>query len=142
MSDLSALSHLVFSTKIRVRYSETDQMGYCYYDNYASYFEVARVEALREKGIEYKKLEKQGVLLPVKRFEINYHQPALYDDELEIRTKIVLLEGVRIAFEYETYNGQGMLLNEAFTLLVFVDAISQKPIPIPNTILSLLTSNE
>jgi acyl-CoA thioester hydrolase len=138
MSDTTKLSHLEFSTKIRVRYAETDQMGYCYYGNYASYFEVARVEALRQKGIQYKELEKQGVLLPVKKFEITYHQPARYDDLLEIRTRIVQLEGVRIAFEYKTYNEIGELLNEAFTLLVFMQAATQKPMPIPNMISDLL----
>ena len=128
-----------FSTKIRVRYSETDQMGFCYYGNYASYFEVARVEALREIGISYKELENIGILLPVKKFEISYQQPAKYDDLLEIRTRIVQLEGVRIGFEYKTYNEEGVLLNEAYTLLVFVNAATQKPIPAPADFLNLIS---
>ena len=138
-----------FSTKIRVRYAETDQMGFLYYGNYgfyygnyASYFEVARVESLREKGILYKELEHIGVLLPVKKFEITYHQPALYDDLLDIRTQIVQLEGVRIAFEYKTFNEAGVLLNEAYTLLIFVSAKTQKPMPIPEQILSLLSTEQ
>ena len=93
-----------FSTKLRVRYSETDKMGFCYYGNYASYFEVARVEALREKGISYKELEDAGILLPVTHFEIKYFQAAKYDELLEIKTQITLLKGVRIAFAYQTYN--------------------------------------
>ena len=133
------LSHLTFSTKIRVRYAETDQMGFCYYGNYASYFEVARVEALRDKGIHYKELEKKGVLLPVKQFEITYHHPAVYDDLLVIHTQIVQLEGVRMAFEYKTYNEAGVLLNEAYTLLVFISAQKQKPIAIPKAIIEQLT---
>ncbi len=132
-------SHFEFSTKIRVRYAETDQMGYCYYGNYASYFEVARVEALRERGVLYKELENLGILLPVKKFEVSYHQPAKYDDLLEIRTRIVQLEGVRIAFEYATYNENGTLLNEAFTQLVFVNANTQKPMAIPVDLLNLLS---
>ena len=132
-------AHTEFSTKIRVRYSETDQMGFCYYRNYASYFEVARVEALREIGISYKELENIGILLPVKKFEISYQQPAKYDDLLEIRTRIVQLEGVRIGFEYKTYNEEGVLLNEAYTLLVFVNAATQKPIPAPADFLNLIT---
>jgi acyl-CoA thioester hydrolase len=131
---------LEFSTKIRVRYSETDQMGFCYYGNYASYFEVARVEALRELNIYYKELEKIGVLLPVKKFEIAYHHPAKYDDLLEIRTRIVQLEGVRIGFEYKTYNEEGVLLNEAYTLLVFISAVTQKPIAAPAEFLNLITN--
>jgi acyl-CoA thioester hydrolase len=135
-------AHLEFSTKIRVRYAETDQMGFCYYGNYASYFEVARVEALRERGISYKELEKIGILLPVKKFEITYHQPALYDDLLDIRTQIVQLEGVRIAFEYQTFNEAGVLLNEAYTLLIFVSATSHKPLPIPEQMLNLLSKEQ
>jgi acyl-CoA thioester hydrolase len=139
MQDNLHLTHLEFSTNIRVRYAETDQMGYCYYGNYASYFEVARVEALRQRGISYKELEQKGILLPVKKLEITYHQPAKYDDLLEIRTQIVQLEGVRIGFKYKTYNEAGVLLNEAYTLLVFVSAENQKPIPIPLAIFEQLS---
>ena len=70
------------TTKVRVRYAETDQMGYCYYGNYAQYYEVARVEALRSLGISYKNLEAQGYLLPVSDFSIKYILPAFYDEEL------------------------------------------------------------
>lgn len=130
--------HLKFSTKLRVRYAETDQMGYCYYGNYASYFEVARVEALREKGISYRELEESGILLPVTHFEIRYFQPALYDDLLEIQTTITQLKGVRISFNYQTWNEDGTLLNEASTQLVFVNAKTQKPMAIPANILQQL----
>jgi acyl-CoA thioester hydrolase len=139
MQDDLHWTHLEFSTNIRVRYAETDQMGFCYYGNYASYFEVARVEALRQRGIQYKELEQNGILLPVKKLEITYHQPAKYDDFLEIRTQIVQLEGVRIAFTYKTYNEVGVLLNEAYTLLVFVSAETQKPIAIPTAIFEQLS---
>lgn len=139
MQDNLRLTHLEFSTNIRVRYAETDQMGYCYYGNYASYFEVARVEALRERGVSYREMEDNGILLPVKIFEIAYHQPAKYDDLLEIRTQIVQLEGVRIAFTYKTYNEAGVLLNEAYTLLVFVSAETQKPMAIPPAIFEQLS---
>ena len=57
--------------KLRVRYAETDQMGYCYYGNYAQYFEVARVESLRSLGVAYKDLEDMGIILPVTHFQIN-----------------------------------------------------------------------
>ncbi len=138
MNQSRDLPELEFSTKIRVRYAETDQMGYCYYGNYASYFEVARVEALRNCNISYKSLEQSGILLPVKKFEITYHQPAKYDDLLTIHTRITQLEGVRIGFNYCTYNEDGVLLNEAHTLLVFIRASTQKPIPIPSDILENL----
>jgi acyl-CoA thioester hydrolase len=121
-----------------VRYAETDKMGFCYYGNYASYFEVARVEALREKGISYKELEDAGILLPVTHFEIRYFQAAKYDELLEIKTQITLLKGVRIAFAYQTYNELGILLNEATTELVFVQAETLKPMAIPTFILDQL----
>ena len=134
MSEVPEYSKIEFSTKIRIRYAETDQMGFCYYGNYASFFEVARVEALRERGIVYQELEQQGILLPVKKYDITYHLPAKYDELIEIRTKIVVLDGARIEFTYRTFNAANQLLNEAFTQLVFVSADSLKPIPIPTFI--------
>ena len=74
--------------KIRVRYAETDRMGYVYYGNYATYFEVARVESLRNLGFSYRSLEDEGILLPVLDFSIRYRRPAYYDDELTIKTII------------------------------------------------------
>ena len=121
--------------KIRVRYGETDRMGYVYYGNYASYFEVARVEMLRSLGISYKKIEDDGVMLPVLEFKIKYFKPAFYDDELIIRTRITSLPGVRIHFEYETYNSKEELLNKAETTLVFVDIKTGKPRNIPEDLL-------
>ena len=89
---------------IRVRYAETDRMGYCYYGNYAQYFEVARVESLRSLGFSYKKLEDSGILLPVRDFSITYNKPAFYDDLLKIKSQIVELPAFRIKFRYKTYN--------------------------------------
>ncbi|MBP6403824.1 MAG: acyl-CoA thioesterase, partial [Bacteroidia bacterium] len=74
--------------QVRVRYAETDQMGYVYYGNYAAYFEVARVEALRSLGFSYKKLEEDGLMLPVLDFSVKYFKPAYYDDVLTIKTTI------------------------------------------------------
>ena len=105
---------------IRVRYAETDQMGFCYYGNYAQYFEVARVEMLRSLGVSYKMLEDQGILLPVTDFSIKYIKPAYYDQNLTIKTFMRILPNVRIAFDYETFNESGELLNEARTELVFL----------------------
>ena len=103
----------IHKTKIRVRYAETDQMGYAYYGNYATYFEVARVEALRSLNFSYKQLEKDGVMLPVLEFGIKYFKPGFYDDELTIKTMISELPSARIKFDYETYNSEGVLLNKA-----------------------------
>ena len=91
--------------EVRVRYGETDQMGYCYYGNYAQYFEVGRVEALRDFGMSYREMENDGFMLPVLDFQVRYLAPAYYDDLLTITTKIVLLKGPRLYFEYEINNG-------------------------------------
>ncbi|MEE2699930.1 MAG: thioesterase family protein [Bacteroidota bacterium] len=127
-----------FETKIRVRYGETDQMGYVYYGVYAQYFEVGRVELLRSLGISYKKLEQAGCMLPVINFEISYKKPALYDDELNIRTTIKLLPTTKITFEYETYNAENILLNSGKVVLVFVDKSTMKPTLPPKIILEKL----
>ncbi len=124
-------------SKLRVRYAETDRMGYAYYGNYAVYFEVGRVEALRAIGITYKSLEDEGVLLPVVDFHIRYFLPAFYDDELTIRTKITQLPSVRISFEYETYRGEE-LLNKGKTDLVFVNKETGKPMKCPADVLEAM----
>ena len=120
--------------KVRVRYSETDKMGYVYYGNYAAYFEVARVEMLRELGFTYKKMEDDGIALPVADFHIKYIKPAYYDDELTIVIKITNMPLSKIQFEYETYNQNGVLLNTAETVLVFVDINTGKPCRSPEGI--------
>jgi len=119
-------------TKLRVRYGETDRMGYVYYGNYATYFEVARVETLRKLGISYKELEDDGVMLPVLEFKIKYYKPAYYDDELVIKTIIQKMPSVRIHFSYQTFNQSGGLINEAEITLVFVDTNTQKPVKLPD----------
>lgn len=124
--------------KIRVRYAETDQMGYCYYGNYAQYFEVARVEALRNLGVSYKDMELQGVLLPVTDFTIKYLKPAFYDENLTIKTIIRTMPSIRIEFEYETYNETGNLINTANTRLVFLNKLSLKPRIAPDLLINQL----
>jgi len=116
-----------FQVKIRVRYAETDKMGYCYYGNYATYFEVARVEALRNLGVTYKELEDEGTLLPVAEFNIKYVKPAYYDDELTVKVFIKEIPGVKIKFTYETYNDKDEKLNFGDTVLVFVNSETKSP---------------
>jgi acyl-CoA thioester hydrolase len=123
---------------IRVRYAETDQMGFVYYGNYATYFEVARVEMLRSLGFTYKKLEEEGVLLPVLDFHIKYIRPAFYDDLLLIKTTIKEIPAARIRFHYETFNEKKELLNVADTTLVFVDKKSGRPGPAPADLLDVM----
>ncbi|MFM7080088.1 MAG: acyl-CoA thioesterase [Bacteroidota bacterium] len=112
---------------IRVRYAETDRMGYVYYGNYATYFEVARVEWLRTIGISYKELEDSGIALPVSQFNITYLKPALYDQLLTITVQVQEVVGAKIFFKYETRNEAGELINQAETTLVFFDRRTNKP---------------
>lgn len=125
-------------THIRVRYGETDQMGYVYYGNYAMYYEVARVESLRQLGFSYKELEQMGVMLPVLENHTKYFAPALYDDLLRIKTTIREKPGVRIRFHYEIYNADSKLINEGETLLVFVNKTNGKPCRPPEVFQNLL----
>lgn len=121
-----------FDYKIRVRYAETDRMGYVYYGNYATYFEVCRVEAIRSMGISYKQMEDDGIFLPVLEFSIKYYKPAYYDDELTIKTFIKEKPATRIFFDVETYNQQDVLLNAAKVTLVFVSKETGKPVMAPD----------
>jgi acyl-CoA thioester hydrolase len=129
-------------SKIRVRYGETDQMGYCYYGNYAQYFEVGRVEALRDFGFSYKEMELQGVMLPVSEFQVKYLGPAFYDDELSIVTKIVSLRGAQIYFEYDVLNPAGKCISKASTTLVFVSKVNMRPIQPPVNFIELMKKYE
>ena len=104
------------SSHLRIRYSETDQMGYCYYGNYAQFFEIGRVETLREIGVSYKELEARGIMLPVVDLNVKYLRPALYDDLIEIKTYLNKVPGVKIEFDYEIYNEKKVRNNCCFFL--------------------------
>ena len=127
-----------FETKIRVRYAETDKMGFVYYGNYAAYYEVARVEALRSLGLTYRSMEENGIILPVLENYSKYILPALYDDLIKIVVMIKDPPGTRIKFEYELYNQDNKLINLGYTTLVFVDLKTSRPMDIPAFILDLL----
>lgn len=122
-------------TNIRVRYGETDQMGYVYYGNYAQFFEVGRVEWLRALGVSYKSLEESGIMLPVIQLNINYMKPAKYDDLLTITTIMTKKPLVKIEFDFEVHNENNDLLTTGFTSLVFMDMKKNKPIKAPQYLL-------
>ncbi len=118
-------------TTYRVRYADTDQMGYVYYGNYARLFEIGRVEALRSLGFTYRELEASGVWMPVYELHTRFYQPARYDDLLTIETRIAQPPSVRIGFEYEVRSEVGARLATGQTTLVFVRAATQRPMPAP-----------
>ncbi|MCC7050516.1 MAG: acyl-CoA thioesterase [Bacteroidia bacterium] len=120
------------TTNIRVRYAETDRMGYVYYGNYATYYEVGRVETLRQLGMSYKEMEDNGIGLPVLSYNIKYFKPAFYDDLLTLKTTIHQLPNTRITFNYECFNASGDLLNAGETTLVFINTKTFKPCAAPD----------
>ena len=127
-----------FSTNVRVRYGETDQMGVVYHGNYASYFEIARTEWLRNLGVTYKELENKGIMLPVISLFFNFIKSAKYDDVLTI---IVILKKnplVKIEFDYEIYNQKKEKISTGNSVLAFMDMKTNKPLRCPNYILEKL----
>ena len=128
--------------EIRVRYSETDQMRVVYHGNYAQYFEVGRVEWLRKKGVSYKWMEDNGIMLPVVSLTMYYKKPARYDELLTLKTILKKQTSVKIEFDYELYNEGGELLTTGNSVLVFVDMKTGRPIAPPMYLLELLNRME
>jgi acyl-CoA thioester hydrolase len=113
----------VATTQLRVRYAETDQMNVVYYGNYAQYFEVGRVEAIRQLGLSYKEMEQQGIHMPVVEMHIKYLRPAHYDDLITVQTTVRELPTAhKIEFYQEVFNEQKKLLTAGTVLLYFIDS--------------------
>lgn len=128
--------------QVRVRYSETDQMGVVYHANYLPYFEIGRVEWLRSQGISYKSMEENGVALPIVNININYKKPARYDDVLTVITSFKNQTSVKIEFACKIENEKGELLTTADFVLVFVDIKTGKPILPPKNIKEIIEKLE
>jgi len=126
-------------TKIRVRYSETDQMGYVYNGNYAAYYEIGRTEMLRSLDMTYSQMEADGVMLPLLELKCKFIKPALYDQELTITTIVKDLPGVRMLFDYEVHNEAGELINLGGTTLVFFDMVKKRPCSPPAYFMERIT---
>lgn len=125
-------------TKLRVRYGETDQMGVVYYGNYAQYLEQGRTEWLRELGFSYKWMEANNIHLPVVNLNIDYKQPAMYDDLITITTTLRKIPTIKIEFDYQIHNESGELLVNASTTLVFINSITKKITKAPEYLLNKL----
>ena len=122
-------------TQIRVRYGETDQMGYLYYGNYALYYEVGRTDAIRSLGFTYREMEEKGVIMPVSELNIKNFRPAYYDDLITIKTILKTMPAEhKIQFHSELYNEKEELLNVGITTLAFVDAVTKKRSSMPDAL--------
>ena len=126
---------------MRVRYADTDQMGIVYYGNYAQYLEQGRTEWLRDLGFSYKWMEENDILLPVVELQIKYKQPARYDDLLSVTTSLRKIPTIKIEFDYQIHNQEGLLLVEAYTSLVFKQASTQKLRKAPDYLLDKLVAD-
>jgi acyl-CoA thioester hydrolase len=119
--------------QVRVRYAETDQMNIVYYGNYAQYFEVGRVESIRQLGLTYKNMEALGVIMPVVELHTKYIRPAHYDDLLTIKTMVKELPvNYRIEFFQEVYNEAGKLLTTGKVVLYFIAADTKQKTAMPD----------
>ncbi|MFD2561786.1 acyl-CoA thioesterase [Aquimarina rubra] len=125
-------------TSLKVRYSETDQMGVVHHGNYAQYLELARIDWLSRLGVSYKSMEESGVMLPVFTIDFKFKKSAFFDDELTVKTLLKKIPTARIVFDYKIYNQNQDLLTIASTTLVFVDTKTRKPILCPTYLLEII----
>jgi acyl-CoA thioester hydrolase len=121
MSD-AGVAKPVSEARVRVRYAETDQMGVVYHSNYLIWFEVGRVELIRQMGLDYKQMEEEdGCGISVVDVHARYRAPARYDDELVIETRLLAARGAVVKFGYRILRvGDGVLLCEGETMHVCV----------------------
>ncbi|RLD30230.1 MAG: acyl-CoA thioesterase [Bacteroidetes bacterium] len=125
-------------TKIRVRYGETDQMGIVYHGNYAQYLEIGRIEWLRSLGVSYKKMEEDGLMLPVISLSINYKKSAGYDDLIYVKTQLLKMPTATIEFDFEILNESREIITTANVVLAFINMKTNKPTRCPKYILDKL----
>ena len=126
-------------TQVRVRYGETDQMGFLYYGNYAQYYEVGRAEAIRALGMTYQEMEEtHKVMMPVMSLNMRFVRPALYDELLTVTTNLRKLERKTITFHMEIHNEKGKLVNGGSVKLCFMHTESRKSMETPDCLLTKL----
>jgi acyl-CoA thioester hydrolase len=114
-------------TIIRVRYGETDRMGYMYYGHYPEYFEVSRTDMIRSLGLSYREIEDSGIIMPVKSLKVDYKTPALYDELLTVKSCLKTLPEIKLDIDYEIYNENKQLVCTGNTVLAFVDVKTRRP---------------
>ncbi len=123
---------LTATTTHRVRYGETDQMGYLYHGHYALLYEIGRTEMLRGLGLTYADMEaREGVMMPVMSLNQRFVRPARYDELLTIKTTLRHLPERTITFHLEIFNEKGKLVNGGSVKLCFVDTKTERTVPVP-----------
>ena len=123
-------------TNVRVRYAETDKMGYLYHGNYAQYYEIGRVEMIRSIGLSYKDLEdKIGVGMPVMTMETRYVRPAYFDDVLTIKTTVKKMPIDFLRFNVEIFNQHGKLVCGGKLKLCFIEMLTKKRVKCPQELI-------
>ena len=120
-----------------VRYSETDQMSFVYHGNYVKYFEMGRIAWLNKLGFSYKKMEEDGILLPVIDLKINFKKSALFDAKLTLITTLISIPSYMIEFEYKIKR-EGSLISSGYTKLIFLNSKTNKPMRCPDQIINAL----
>ncbi len=131
---------IYYESKVRVRYKETDKMGVVHHSNYIVYYEAARVEAMREWGVSYDEMEKQGIISPILEIGSKYHAPAYFDDEITVRVILDEVPAVRFKIRYELYNQAGTLINTGHTWLGFLKDSTRRPCRAPQYLVERLTA--
>ena len=132
MSNVATEQQVVGETRVRVRYAETDQMGVVYHANYLIWFEVGRVELMRQRGLNYKRMEiEESCGIAVVEATARYKAPARYDDELIVQTTVKSVRGPVIRFVYRILRADdGLLLCEGETVHVVVGRdMKRRPMP-------------
>lgn len=129
---------ITHETQIRVRYGEVDRMGFLYHSHYVEYFDVGRSELMRSLGMPNSQIEDQGVMLPVLKVEIDYKNPAFYDDLLTIRTTLRELPRVKIRFDYEVIRPSGECITTGSVTLAFMHSQTKRACRCPNSIIDAL----
>ena len=117
--------------QVRVRDNDTDRMGIVYHGNYAMYFEVARLEMLRARGLAYRQMEEEGVMLPVSDLHVKYVSPAYYDDLLDVEVTLLEKPAVRVKFAFRITNQDEALVATGEVVLACVDAVTRRPCRAP-----------
>ncbi|HPY82384.1 MAG: acyl-CoA thioesterase [Bacteroidales bacterium] len=123
---------------IRVAYSDTDKMGVVHHSNYAKYFENARWELFRSRGLSYKDIESQGFMFPVISLQSKFHTKALYDDVLTIDLTITCIKAARIYMEFTVYDAHKKRVHTAKLELACVSSQTWKPCAVPQFIVDIL----